>query len=63
MAKIFMGNIKGPKGDPGPKGDSYVLTEADRTAVADAIRASLKVDVWTFILEDGTIIMKEVPIK
>lgn len=34
MAEVFLGVIKGPKGD---KGDPYVLTEADKQEIASIV--------------------------
>ena len=35
----WIASLKGEKGDPGPKGDSYVLTEQDKEDIADLVPA------------------------
>jgi hypothetical protein len=66
MPKVLIGNIKGPKGDTGDrgerglKGDSYVLTDADKENIAAQAKASLTKENWTFTLEDGSTVTKAV---
>jgi hypothetical protein len=59
----LIGNIKGvqgPKGDKGDTGPAYTLTSADKTAIANSVKASLKTESWTFSLEDGSTVTKAV---
>ena len=54
----WIDSLKGEKGDPGPKGDSYVLTEQDKEDIADLVPApeAPVTDVQingTSILSDG----------
>ena len=45
------------KGEPGK---DYVLTEADKAEIADAVLDSLPTETWTFELENGTTVTKQV---
>jgi hypothetical protein len=36
-----VGNIQGPKGDPGPQGPAYTLTNADKDAIVAAVKATV----------------------
>lgn len=69
MEKILIGNIKGVKGDQGiqgiqgVQGNPYTLTDADRDAIAIAVRDSLTKETWTFTLEDGTTVTKKVVLE
>ena len=59
----LIGNIKGaqgPKGDKGDTGPAYTLTSADKTAIANSVKASLNTESWTFTLEDGSTVTKAV---
>lgn len=47
-------------GPPGPKGDSYILTDPDRSQIAAAVKASLNIESWTFTLKDGSTVTKAV---
>lgn len=60
--KVLLGNIKGPQGETGPQGASYVLTEADKQDIANAVRETLTPDTWIFTMEDDSIVTKEVVI-
>lgn len=50
-SKTIIGNIK------------YVLTENDKNEIANKVKESQKSEVWTFTLEDGTEVTKEVVVK
>ena len=64
--KICIGNIKGARGEQGAQGvqgvqgPPYTLTDVDRDSIAEAVKASLGKEVWTFTLKDGTTVTKEV---
>ena len=45
------------KGDPGP---AYTLTDTDKKTIAEAVKASLTTETWTFTLEDDTTVTKKV---
>ena len=47
-------------GSKGDKGDPYILTDADKTAIATMVKNSLVLEHWTFTLEDGTTVTKAV---
>lgn len=49
--KTIIGNVK------------YVLTEEDKNEIAQKVVESQKSEVWTFTLEDGTEVTKEVVLK
>ena len=59
--------IKDDKGNiidiPAIKGDSYVLTEADKEDIAEMMIESLSVETWTFTLENGSTVTKTVVLK
>lgn len=44
----------------GEKGDSYVLTAADKQEIASIVKGQLNKETWTFTLEDGTTVTKAV---
>lgn len=44
----------------GAKGDSYVLTDADRANIATQVKNSLATENWTFTLESGETVTKAV---
>lgn len=44
----------------GPAGPAYTLTDADKNAIAAAVKASLKTETWTFTLENGSTVTKAV---
>lgn len=50
----LIGNIKGAQGP------AYTLTSADKTAIANSVKASLNTESWTFSLEDGSTVTKAV---
>ena len=50
----------GKDGAKGDKGDPYTLTEADKSAIAAAVKSSLTTETWTFELEDGSTVTKKV---
>lgn len=64
--EIIIGHVVGPAGPQGsvgpagPKGDGYVLTDADKREIAKFITDNLITEVWTFTLEDGTVVTKNV---
>lgn len=46
MAKVLIGNVKGPKGDPGQKGDTPTkgvdyFTPADKAEMVSSVLAAL----------------------
>lgn len=45
--RVFLGNIKGPKGD------AYVLTDEDRAGIIEEIDNSIVPEVWRFGDWDG----------
>ena len=45
------------KGEPGP---AYTLTDTDKNTIAEAVKASLTTETWTFTLEDGSTVTKAV---
>lgn len=49
--KTIIGNIK------------YVLTEEDKLQIAEKVAEVLPTEKWTFTLEDGTEVTKEVIVK
>ncbi len=61
-------NVKGPKGDAGADGvDGYTpvkgtdyFTDAEKTEMANAVKALLVSEQWTFTLTNGTTVTKEV---
>lgn len=48
---------------PSIKGDPYVLTEADKAAIVEAVIAALNTEEWTFTLESGSTVKKNVVVK
>lgn len=79
--KVFLGNIKGPKGDP------YILTDDDVKMIVDEVSSAITPEVWSFVdkeknsidklvytgtfanevwtftLEDGSVVEKGVYVK
>jgi hypothetical protein len=55
----------GPAGAAGrtPQAGVDYFTQADKAEMINAVRQSLKEEVWTFELEDGSIVQKVVMIK
>lgn len=53
----------GSKGNPGDKGDPYTLTTTDKNEIAESVKASLTSETWTFELEDGSTVTREVLLK
>ena len=51
---------KGEKGDKGENGSDYVLTNSDKSEIANNVKAMLKTENWTFTLEDGSSVTKAV---
>lgn len=49
--------LRGPKGETGP---AYTLNDTDKNTIADAVKASLNTETWTFTLEDGSTVTKAV---
>lgn len=45
------------------KGDSYVLTEADKQEIATKAVGMLSSEAWTFTLENGSTVTKTVVLK
>lgn len=54
---------KGDKGDTGDTGPAYTLNDTDKGTIADAVKASLTTETWTFTLEDGSTVTKAVYIE
>jgi hypothetical protein len=48
---------------PAIKGDSYVLTAADKQEIANDVISGLSTEVWTFTLENGSTVTKTVVLK
>ena len=48
---------------PAIKGDSYVLTAADKQEIANNVHAKLSAETWTFTLENGSTVTKTVVLK
>jgi hypothetical protein len=49
---------------PAIKGDDYVLTEEDKREIAGiVVSEGLETEVWTFTLEDGSVVTKTVVVK
>lgn len=46
----------------GETGPTYALTDSDRAAIAELVKADLTPDTWTFTMEDDSIVTKEVVI-
>jgi hypothetical protein len=57
------GNIQEVLALKGEKGDSYVLTEADKQEIATKVAANLSTENWTFTLENGSTVTKTVVLK
>lgn len=51
---------QGPQGPQGEQGDPYTLTDNDRDLIAAAVKNSLSTETWTFTLEDGSTVTKQV---
>jgi hypothetical protein len=45
------------------KGESYVLTEADKQEIATMAIGKLTTEAWTFTLENGSTVTKTVVLK
>lgn len=54
---------KPSRGEQGPAGEDYVLTDADKADIANGVLAALNSEIWTFTLSDGITIEKEVLLK
>ena len=50
-------------GKKGTDGKDYVLTDADKQDIANLAIAALKTETWTFELEDGSTVTKDVVLK
>ena len=48
---------------PAIKGDSYVLTAADKQEIASIVSGLLTAETWTFTLENGSTVTKQVVVK
>ena len=57
---VYLGARTSIRGEPGP---AYTLNNADKAAIVDAVIAALSTEEWTFTLDDGTTVVKEVFIK
>lgn len=57
------GNVSEVVSMKGEKGDTYVLTDADKQEIANKVIAALSTDTWTFTLEDGSAVTKTVVLK
>lgn len=42
---------------------AYKLTDNDKTAIAEAVKASLPKEIWTFTLKDGSAVQKVVYVE
>lgn len=47
----------------GDKGDDYVLTAADKQEIAGIASGLLTAETWTFTLESGSTVTKQVVVK
>ena len=45
------------------RGAAYTLTDSDKETIAAAVKASLTKETWTFTLEDGSTVTKEVYVE
>ena len=50
----------GKNGADGADGKDYVLTEADKTAIANITKGLFNTETWTFKLKDGSTVTKKV---
>ena len=57
------GNVQEILSIKGDKGDDYVLTRSDKEEIADIMIGKLKTETWTFTLEDGSTVTKQVIVK
>lgn len=57
---VYIGSRSSVRGATGP---AYTLTDEDKAAIVDAVIDSLPTEEWTFTLDDGTTVVKEVFIK
>ena len=53
----------GKDGKDGIDGKNYVLTDADKQAIATKAIEKLSTETWTFTLENGSIVNKTVVLK
>lgn len=44
MARVLIGNVKGSKGDQGDPGEDYVLTDADKSEIANTVASEINLD-------------------
>lgn len=51
------------KGDSGEKGDSYILSATDLQEIAEIANGLMKTETWTFTLESGSTVTKQVVVK
>ena len=60
VTTITITDESGPKTVKLNDGKDYVLTDADRSAIAALVKPLLKTETWTFELEDGSVVTKDV---
>lgn len=48
---------------PALKGADYVLTESDKREIANIVYGQMRTETWTFTLESGSTVTKQVVVK
>lgn len=48
---------------PAIKGDYYVLTASDKQEIANIVYGQMRTETWTFTLESGSTVTKQVVVK
>lgn len=51
---------QGEQGATGPQGPAYTLTDTDKAAIAEQVKASMTTKTFKFTLEDGTVVEEKV---
>ena len=57
------GNVQEVLTIRGEDGKDYVLTEADKQEIANIVLGNLNTETFTFTLEDGSVVTKQVLVK
>lgn len=55
--RVFLGNVKGPKGD------AYMLTDDDRSAIVEELKEFMFPEVWRFVDDKGNAVDKVVYVR
>ena len=60
--------LPGPQGQPGSDGKAPVygvdyFTQADKQQIVDSVKSSFAYETWSFTLEDGSVVNKQVLVK